>query len=119
MTRWSRWVYTKLHHEPCEPTAPVWEFRSSGPLSGANEALAWIIFERDRAQFEAEFPMWRILRVRPTMPFRYLLSGGVALRSLMPGWTFGTWRWIERSLEPWMESWAMFAQIVLARDPRW
>src|SRR5437867_7556035 len=34
MTRWSRWVYTRLHHEPCEPTAPVWEFRSSGPLSG-------------------------------------------------------------------------------------
>jgi hypothetical protein len=49
------------------------------------------------------------------MPFRYLVSGGVSLRSLMPSVMAPFWRWIERSLTFRMESWAMFAEIVLVR----
>ena len=115
VTPWSRWVYTNLHHEPFQPQAATWEFPSSGPLSGANGALAWIIFERDRSQFEREFPEWRIQTVKPGMPFRYALSGGVSLRSLMPGVTFRAWRKIEHQLRPWMKTWAMFAEITLVR----
>jgi len=115
VTAWSRLVYTNLHHEPFRPEAPEWGFPSSGPLSSANGALPWIIFERDRAQFEREFSEWQIPAIRPGMPFRYLVSGGVSLRSLMPGCTFGYWRRIENSLQPWMKTWAMFAEIVLVR----
>ena len=39
---------------------------------------------RDRVTFEREFPHWHIELVKPIMPFRYLLSGGVSLRSLNP-----------------------------------
>jgi hypothetical protein len=49
------------------------------------------------------------------MPFRYLISGGVSLRSLMPGWTFSIWRFVEDLLRPWMKTWAMFAQITLRK----
>jgi SAM-dependent methyltransferase len=115
VTPWSRFVYRRLHHEPFQPDVSDWEFPSNGPLSGANGALAWIVFERDRLQFESEFPEWEICSIKPCMPFRYLLSGGVSLRSLMPGMTFKFWRRFERSLEPWMRSWAMFAHIVLRR----
>jgi len=115
LTRWSQWIYTHLHHEPFLPESAVWEFPSTGPLSGANGAMPWIIFERDRNQFIHEFPQWQIETIKPIMPFRYLVSGGVSLRSLMPGWSFGLWRGIETVMQPWMNNWAMFAQITLTK----
>lgn len=115
VTSWSRFVYSHLHHEPFDPGSPSWEFASSGPLSGANGALPWIIFERDRRQFEARFPQWQIQSVKPIMPFSYLVSGGIAMRSLMPGISFGVWQSVERALDPWAEYIAMFALIVLSR----
>jgi SAM-dependent methyltransferase len=116
VTSWSRWVYSKLHHEPFRPDALEWSFPSKGPLSGANGALPWIIFARDRTQFEEEFPELHIQSIQPFMPFRYLLSGGVSLRSFMPGWSFALWRKGENLLKPWMKSLAMFALIVLRKD---
>ena len=55
VTRWSRWIYGRFHHEPFDPQRADWEFPLSGPLSGANGALPWIIFQRDREQFEREW----------------------------------------------------------------
>lgn len=71
--------------------------------------------ERDRPQFELEFPVWKIRRIYPCMPFVYLLSGGVSMRSLSPGWSFGFWDWLETRLTPWMNYLAGFALIVLDR----
>jgi hypothetical protein len=115
VTAWSRFIYRNFHHEPFDPETPTWEFHSTGPLSGANGALPWILFERDRLQFEREFPEWRLRTIEPQMPFRYLVSGGVSLRGLMPD---GSYRWceeVERLLEPWKHTLAMFARIVLER----
>jgi SAM-dependent methyltransferase len=81
VTPWSRFVYIRLHHEPFEPETLSWELPTSGPLSGANDALPWIIFGRDRLKFEQEFPHWGIELIKPIMPFRYLLSGGVSLHA--------------------------------------
>ena len=115
VTSWSRLIYRYLHHEPFDPDAPNWELPLGGPLSMANEALAWIIFERDRERFAREYAEWQIRLIRPLMPVRYLISGGVSLRGLMPGWSFDFWRWVESRLESRMNTWAMFAQIALVR----
>ena len=115
VTVWSKLVYGKLHHEPFRPDTREWEFPSTGPLSGANGALPWILFERDRADFEREFPAWAIHSIDIQMPFRYLLSGGVSMRALAPGWSFGLWRALERTLQPWMHRLGMFALITLNR----
>jgi SAM-dependent methyltransferase len=115
VTAWSRLVYRRLHYEPFDPEAANWEFPESGPLSGANNALPWILFVRDRQQFESEFPAWQVRTIQPLMPIRYLLSGGVTLRALMPGWTFGFWRMLENGLRPWMTVWGMFALVTLTR----
>ena len=115
VTRWSSWVYPHLHHEPFDPQAKKWDFPSTGPLSGSNQALPWIIFERDRKLFEKEFPELSILKIQPFMPFRYLVSGGVSLRSFMPGWSFGFWRWVEKLFDRDIGLWAMFALIVLEK----
>jgi hypothetical protein len=114
-TSWSRLVYRRLHHEPFEPDTPSWNTVSSGPLSGANGAIPWIVFERDRTVFEHEFPEWQIERVNPMMPVAYLLSGGVSLRSFVPGWSFAPIRGVERALGGWKRRPAMFAHIVLRR----
>ena len=112
-TTWSRWVYQHLHHEPFEPDAREWRIPLSGPLSGANGALPWIIFQRDRALFEARHPQWRIVSILPIMPIAYLLSGGVSLRSFLPGWMYQPVRFLEQLCNE--ASWAMFAVITLKR----
>jgi SAM-dependent methyltransferase len=115
VSTWSKMIYTNLHHEPFQVTSPDWSFPEQGPLSGANGALPWIVFERDRAIFEAEFPQLRIETVQPMMPFRYLVSGGVSMRTLMHYSATPFWRAMERALQPSMRHWAMFALIVLRR----
>ncbi len=115
VTSWSDFVYSKFHHEPFQPDAQQWEFESEGPLSGANGALPWIVFHRDRKQFESEFPQLHIRSIEPMMPLLYLLSGGVSLISLQPGWTFRIWRFLESLLARWMDHCAMFSKIVLEK----
>lgn len=117
VTSWSRFVYGRLHHEPFRPEAADWTLPRGGPLSQANGALPWILFARDRARFERQFPEWSIQSIDLFMPFRYLLSGGVSLRSLSPGWMFGFWRRVERALSPWRGRLAMFARVVIERRP--
>jgi hypothetical protein len=83
-------------------------------LSGANGALPWIIFERDRRRFEQEFSM-RIDRIQPIMPFRYLFSGGVSMRQLMPTFLDPVCASVERGMQPWMKHWAMFVFVAVSR----
>jgi len=115
VSTWSRLIYSHLHHEPFDPAAKQWIFPDSGPLSGANGALPWIIFQRDRLKFESEFPELEIRTVRPSMPFRYLVSGGVSMRQLMPAASFPLWGALESWLDAWPRTWSMFALIHLTR----
>jgi SAM-dependent methyltransferase len=115
VSKWSRIVYKHLHHEPFEPDSPDWTIPLSGPLSGANGAMPWIVFERDREQFAASFPQLKVELVKPFMPFRYLVSGGVSLRTLMPNATFRLWKRLEAAMANRMRTWAMFALIVVTR----
>lgn len=115
VTPWSRLIYRRLHHEPFEPQAAAWEFPDTGPLSGANGAMPWIIFHRDRPAFEREFPHWQIASIRIHTPLRYLLSGGVSMRSLMPGWMHAPILALEHGAAPLRGLTGMFGQVTLAR----
>jgi SAM-dependent methyltransferase len=115
-TTWSRFVYSHLHHEAFDDQTLGWEIRSTGPLSGANGALPWIIFQRDRQKFEHDFPAWRVEKITPFMPLAYLISGGVSMRPLMPGWSYPIIHTFERGLRPIMPYAAMFSHILLARN---
>lgn len=116
ITSWSRVVYKRLHHEPIDENAAEWTISGVGPLSGANEALPWIIFQRDRDVFLRKFPMWKITEIFAIMPFRYILAGGISMRSLMFSGAYGFWRGFENLLKPWMPRLAMFAKIVMVRQ---
>jgi len=114
-TPWSEWIYTHLHHEPFLPESKKWalDFQEDAPLSNANGALPWMVFERDRALFEKKFPELVIQVVKPLMPLAYLLSGGVSMRSVLPGFTYSWIRWVERNGGE--SQWAMFALIVVKK----
>lgn len=115
VSRWSKFIYTNLHHEPFQPEATDWSFPSTGPLSGANGALPWMIFDRDRKQFEQEFPGLQIREIAPFMPFRYLVSGGVATRNLMPDFLYPAWKRFDEFLSHWSDTWPMFAFVAVER----
>jgi len=115
-SKWSRFVYTNLHHEPFCPDCKAWQFESTGALTSANGALPWIIFHRDSGKFKTIFPDLSIHSVIPIMPFSYLLSGGFSLRQLVPGLTFRIVRYFEKLLDPWVEHFAMFSIIVIRKN---
>jgi SAM-dependent methyltransferase len=73
-----------VHHEPFDDARAFWDFPTTGPLSGANGALAWMVFFRDRASFERKYPGFRIVRREPHTPLRYWLAGGLKRWSLLP-----------------------------------
>jgi hypothetical protein len=112
-TSWSGCIYQRLHHEPFNIHTASWEFPATGPLSGANGALPWILFERDWEKFQNEFPELILEKKKVIMPFRYLVSGGVSMRSLSPLWTYGLWKSFENMLNPWMDHLGMFAFVLL------
>lgn len=115
-TAWSCFVYRRLHSEPFIPEATDWAFPETGPLSGANGALPWIVFERDRKKFVKDFPGLKLKSITLGYPFSYLFSGGVSLRASLPGAFFPAFRAFERLLKPAEDKLAMFAFIVLQRE---
>ena len=71
--------------EGYNPYQARWETEESAGMTGVNQALSYIVLERDRAMFEAEFPNLRIAHQAPIANhLRYLLSGGLNFRQLVP-----------------------------------
>ncbi|HNV71462.1 MAG TPA: methyltransferase domain-containing protein [Candidatus Ozemobacteraceae bacterium] len=112
---WSRFVYTFFHHEAYRPRTRRWEFASTGPLSGANGALPWIIWERDRARFESEFSNLKIQLVQPLSPFSYALSGGFTHGEFLPGSWFAPLMRAEEANLRLRRACGMFALYVVER----
>jgi SAM-dependent methyltransferase len=112
---WSTFVYRRFHHEPFLPGTDSWEIPESGPLSGANGALPWILLVRDRDRLERQFPQLEIEEVVPMMPLRYLVSGGISMRNLVPLSTHGAWKMLEDLVMRWNRNIGMFALFALKR----
>jgi SAM-dependent methyltransferase len=91
-------VLKYAHHEPFRPEAKEWRFESTGPLSGANGALAWIVFQRDRAIFKANFPALAIESYETHSPLHYFLAGGLKSWSLIPDVASGVVAALDRAL---------------------
>jgi SAM-dependent methyltransferase len=115
VTPWSRWVFTRFHHEPFDPNAPSWSVAAGHPLSSANGALPWLVFSRDRGLLHDRFPQLQVTVTEPLMPLRYVVSGGVSVRALVPGWAFPLCRWLDTWLVRVTPAAAMFARIVVER----
>ena len=117
-TWWGSLIYQNFHHEPFDPSAG-WTLPPGGPLSNANGALPWIVFKRDAALFRSEFPDLRVKNISYLAPLRYLISGGLSLRQLLPGFMYQPVKWLEWLFSP-LQAWlGLFMLIALKKrcDP--
>ncbi len=113
-TLWARFIYKNFHHELFDPKAH-WDLEEIGPVSHGNGAIPWIIFSRDRGIFEKEFPQLRIVRMRNHTPLRYLLSGGLTLRQMVPSFTYPLIKGVEFLLSAINNLLGMFQTIELEK----
>lgn len=113
-TLFGKLIYTYFHHEPYNARSS-WFFESSGPLSGANSALPWIVFVRDRKKFERKYPHLQITKLETHTPTRYLLSGGFTLPQLLPNFMYLFITFLESLLHPLNSAFGMFYTIVIVK----
>ncbi|NND32326.1 MAG: class I SAM-dependent methyltransferase [Saprospiraceae bacterium] len=109
---WGRFIYRNFHHEPFDPQGG-WTIPVSGPLSGANGALPWIVFERDKQLFLDNFPNLLLEKISYHTPLRYLLSGGVSYRQIVPDFTYALFASIDELLSNLSSQISMFMTIVV------
>lgn len=119
VSTFSRFVYTRLHHEPFDPTMTDWCLPEGGRLSGGNDALPWNVLVRDQAKFATAHPGLTVECVRPHSFLTHMLSGGVTTRSLLPIPLLKALYVTETGLTPAMGKLALFATYLVRRttDP--
>lgn len=113
-TLWSRFIYKNFHHEPFN-TLGEWGFEEGGPLSGANMAIPWIVFCRDAQLFAQEFPQFRVASITVHTPMKYLISGGLSLKQLLPSFMYPLVQLAEYLLTPFNRYLGMFMTVELEK----
>ena len=110
-------LYPRLFaSEGFDKTAPGWTTDVGGPMSGANQALSHVVFDRDLARFTQQFPGLEIVhRDVAGNWLRYLLSGGLNFRQLWPAALAPVVSGIEWLLRPLRRVLGLHRVIVLRR----
>lgn len=115
----SAWLHKRLHTtEFFDPDMPGWEAPIASAMSGANQALAHIVFERDREIFRERYGAMLELvdhDVYMLNGLRYLLSGGVNFRQLVPTFMDKPLQAIEKLCTPFAKYWTLHKLIVLRK----
>lgn len=95
-----------------------WETPSTGPMNGANQALSYIIFVRDRKVFELKYPDLEIVHQEICGNYpRYLISGGLNFRQLLPDALIPLIKVAEKLLYPLRRVLALHHIVVIRRKP--
>jgi len=105
--------------ERFDPQEAGWDATSPiGVMQGANQALSYIVFIRDRMLFEQRHPELEIVHHRPLLNYpRYLLSGGLNFRQLAPTVSIPLIKGAEVALSPLARLLALHHILVLRKRP--
>jgi SAM-dependent methyltransferase len=95
-------LYTKLFKEETfDRSGPGWRADEQHDPERANQALSYVVFFRDRARFLAENASLEIVHTEVMNNYvRYVLSGGLNFRQLMPTAAVGALQLLERLASP-------------------
>lgn len=80
----ARFLFGNFDSEAYDSSSREWTLDVEHLLGAANQALTWIVFCRDRAAFDAEFPELQVECIERLPWLAYLCSGGVTRRNLVP-----------------------------------
>lgn len=112
-------LHRHLHtDEHFDANAASWRnAQIGGPLSGANQALAYMVFERDKKRFEKLFgsQLEIVHRGFELNAARYLLSGGLNFRQLLPSFMDRPLALLEHLARPLARHWSLHQAIVIRK----
>lgn len=101
--------------EGFDKTYPSWDTPVSGPMNGANQALSYIVFVRDRAELEHKHPLLEIVHEQRVGNYlKYIISGGLNFRQLLPDAMTGAVNATEKLLWP-FNRWLALHHVVVIR----
>lgn len=112
-------LYKRLFRtEGFDKAYPSWETPVEGPMNGANQALSYIVFIRDRNEYERKHPSLRIVHQELAGNYlKYLLSGGLNFRQLLPDSFTGLIGLLEKLISP-LNRWIALHHVVVIRKER-
>jgi SAM-dependent methyltransferase len=99
-TPFARFFFQRFHPEPYDDAMAGWSFDQDDTMRDANQALTWIVFERDRQRFAERVPGLELERSDWLPWLSYVLSGGVTRRNLVPAPLVPLVRAADRLLSP-------------------
>src|ERR1043166_3027603 len=117
-TPFARFFFRNFHHEPYEDASGNWEFMQADSMMDSNQALSWMVFKRDRARFESQYPGLKI-EVLQLMPWlTYFASGGVTMRYLVPRFLDGLVIGMEYLMAPLRGLFSLYWHIRIRKLPQ-
>jgi SAM-dependent methyltransferase len=97
----SSFLYPRLFTTETFQKNGTWTDASDHAMIGANQALSYIVFKRDIEIFSDSNPNLRIVTTRPlNSGMRYLLTGGLNFKQLVPNFCLEFIRTIEKVFVP-------------------
>jgi len=115
----SQFIHKNLHKdEYYDSSADSWGSQHrSGPLSGANQAMSHIVFERDINKFNYLYgeKLEIVEKSYILNGLRYLLSGGLNFRQLAPTASIGSLILVEKLLRRVAKHWSLHQIIVIRK----
>jgi hypothetical protein len=97
----SRFIHSHMHkNEFYDRNGPAIK-NTSLPMSDANQALSYIVFFRDKLFFEQKYNDLEIIQLKKINSYlRYIISGGINFKQLLPDFMVPIIRLIEIILTP-------------------
>ena len=94
-----------------------WNYISNGPMTGANQALSYIVFFRDLELFLSKNPNLEIVQTTILNNYlRYLFSGGLNFKQLVPSWLEKPIKFMEFLLKPVNKLFALHHIIIIRKN---
>ena len=102
--------------ETFDMTQKEWVNESLGFMNGANQALSYIVFIRDKKKFEERYPNLEIIVQKPLNNYmRYVLSGGLNFRQILPSFFSPIIKFFEFIFMPFNSVFALHHIIVIRK----
>jgi len=112
----SKIIYKYFHHEKFD-TSSTWKFKSEDPQLDSNQALAWIVFERDLDLFKIKFKNLEIIEKNYFSFLTYIVSGGLNYNLKIPLIFFKISVTFEKIFKPLMRKYlGLFCEILIKKS---
>jgi SAM-dependent methyltransferase len=113
----SSFLYKRLFQdETFDKAQKNWQDPENEIMKGANQALSYIVFKRDLKVFNEQNPTLEIISQKPLNNYlRYLISGGLNFKALLPNFMTPVIRFIEFILIPINHLFALHQVIIIRK----